>query len=48
MGASIYIADDEKNIRDLITKFLGATAEMLIKSLDRGEMDWREIYRRND
>ena len=25
-----------------------ATAEMLIKSLDRGEMDWREIYRRND
>ena len=22
MGASIYIADDEKNIRDLITKFL--------------------------
>lgn len=22
-----------------------ATAELLIKSLDRGEMDWREIYR---
>lgn len=23
-----------------------ATAEMLIKSLDRGEMEWREIYRK--
>ena len=22
-----------------------ATAEMLVKSLDRGEMEWREIYR---
>lgn len=22
-----------------------ATAELLVKSLDRGEMDWREIYR---
>ena len=25
-----------------------ATAEMLIKSLDRGEIDWREMYRKNE
>ena len=25
-----------------------ATAEMLIKSLDRGELEWREIYRKTE
>lgn len=25
-----------------------ATAEMLIKSLERGDLDWREIYRNNN
>ena len=39
------------NVRKYLAGHVGgvlATAEMLIKSLDRGEMDWREIYRRND
>ena len=35
------------NVRKYLATNL-ATAELLIKSLDRGEMDWREIYRRND
>lgn len=28
--------------------FVDSVFVALIKSLDRGEMDWREIYRRND
>lgn len=40
MGASIYIADDEKNIRDLITKFLESDGYS-VTAFETGDSLWR-------
>lgn len=41
MGASIYIADDEKNIRDLITKFLESDGYSVTPHLKPVTSLWR-------
>ena len=40
LGAQI-----EHNQIDLVIFLRDATAELLIKSLDRGDMEWREMYK---